>query len=411
MILGNYQTYIGVLATFLVLCLYNNTLGNFILHTILKVGEGFLDIIKSYVNKKKLIYDNQLYPKQDAIRKRLKECKNDHNRYDLNKLKEAEKRINYILNRAPLKIQQFVKDALTVKKNYLDRLPSTNGNDREELTFVALSSLIYIIVTMVVDCLDVIPEAFRAMFIVFIIIFSIPLYYLYYSLFFSNSGTPYNPFSSMKENNGFVVFINIFAVFFILIVSIKSHFIFCILCLLTIMMGIHDFYLQDHTKKADQKAINHKFVIEHSAYTILFALICSCIFFYLKTIGVKLDNDLAYIVVSSSRVARYLCVIMFTSNSLFLPLLFGYYLMRKDIKIVRNEIDGISADYSNKINLLCDELDEINNRIDNGDYGITKQQVTTKGKSYPSFIKKTPSVKQDALSTKPYIYRRGTRNK
>lgn len=57
------QTYIGVLATFLVLCLFNNDNGNFLYSIFVKIGESIIKILTDYILELKheinSIYENK----------------------------------------------------------------------------------------------------------------------------------------------------------------------------------------------------------------------------------------------------------------------------------------------------------------------------------------------------------------
>ena len=201
MILDDYQTYIGVLATFLVLCLYN-TLDNFILHTILKIGEGFVHLLNSDIFQIRETYNKIIFPKQDEIRKKLERLKKEKG---ITKTTEEEKALNKIINNAQFTIHEFTNAADGIDKGALDKQPTDNHSEyeKEELTFVALSSLFFIIITMVVDCIDFIPLTSRSMFLIFLLVLSTPLYCLFYSLFLN--GFEYiaskldNPFFNLKE--------------------------------------------------------------------------------------------------------------------------------------------------------------------------------------------------------------------
>lgn len=396
MILDDYQTYIGVLATFLVLCLYN-TLDNFILHTILKIGESFVDLLNSDIFQIRRETYNKIFPIQDEIRKKLEKLKKEKG---ITKITEEEKALNKIINDAQFSIHEFTNEADSIDKGALDKRPNTENKhseyEKEELTFVALSSLIFIIITMVIDCMNFIPLAYRSMFLIFILMFSFPFYCLFYSLFlfsFDEIASWLNhPFFNPKEKKvslrmmvGVAITILIWVLYSCII---NNELISLFLLPLIWTLGIYYLlYQQVYNMRIRGKQINHIFVIQHSLYIAVLASVCSLAIFWIKATNINFNSiypsdKSTFDLVCSQEVAKYSCVIMFTLNSFLMPLVCGYILMRREWKDVKNELNQIREKYSVEINRFLEDLNHISERIDEGGINVSIEEKVILEKSH-----------------------------
>lgn len=385
MILDDYQTYIGVLATFLVLCLYN-TLDNFILHTILKIGEGFVHLLNRDIDQIAKTYD-KIFPILVEIRQKLEQLKKEKGITRT----EEEKELNRIINDVQFTKYKFIDGAANIEKGLLDKRPKSDDTteyEKEELTYVALSSLFFIIISMVVDCMNFIPLACRSMFLIFILVFSLPLYCLFYSLFLNGfesiASKLDHPFFNPKEKKvslRMVVGIIItFIIWLLYSCVINKEFVSLLLLPLIWLTGIYYLlYQQVYNMRIKGKQINHIFVIKHSLYVTALALVCTLTIYSLKAVNFKLGlvfqiNNSALDLVCSQTVAKYSCVIMFTLNTFLLPLVFGYILMNQERNRIKNEINQIREECSIPNNELLESLNRIREHIDRESINISVEE-------------------------------------
>ena len=163
--LDNAQTYIGVLATFIVLCLFNDreknkeekdtNKSNFLLSILFKIGEEKLSLLKSQVKElQQDIYS--VFENKGGASYRISEL--------LNKVETNEVRNNLlgILKAVRVQGNLFFKEANIVISNLEEQ--EKQAQKREELTYVALLSLMLIIVVMLIDCITILPIGFSCKF-------------------------------------------------------------------------------------------------------------------------------------------------------------------------------------------------------------------------------------------------------
>lgn len=111
-ILGCAQTYVGVLATFIVLCLFiskSENQSNFIIYTILKVGEDFTNHLKIFINQ----VNSEVYTQcaNEVMNKELAEL---HALDD----KEKKKKLLAYTNKLNLLSSKITKNALSVSDEF-----------------------------------------------------------------------------------------------------------------------------------------------------------------------------------------------------------------------------------------------------------------------------------------------------
>lgn len=346
------------------------------------------------------VVENQrppFYSVQDEIRKKLERLKKEKG---FTKITEEEKALNRIINDAQFSIHEFTNEADNIDKGALDKQTNTENKhseyEKEELTFVALSSLIFIIITMVIDCMDFIPLAYRSMSLIFILMFSFPLYCLFYSLFlfsFDEIASWLNhPFFNPKEKKvslrmmvGVVITIIIWVLYSCII---NNELISLLLLPLIWTLGIYYLlYQQVYNMRIRGKQINHIFVIKHSLYIAGLASVCSLAIFCLKANNIIFDSiypsdKSTFDLVCSQEVAKYSCVIMFTFNSFLMPLACGYILMRREWKDVKIELNQIREKYSVEINRFHEDLNHISKLIDEGSINVSIEEKVLLGKSH-----------------------------
>ncbi len=171
------QTYIGVLATFLVLCLFNNDNGNFLYSIFVKIGESIIKILTDYILELKheinSIYEN----KKERKIERTSELQLKANIDDKKKLLENR-------NAARIQENKFFMEAIVIM-NRFD--PKKEIAQKEELTYIALFSLIVIIVSMLVDFIELISIETRSIYINILISVSMVYSFFLYRNFFKEN--------------------------------------------------------------------------------------------------------------------------------------------------------------------------------------------------------------------------------
>ncbi len=151
-ILGNAQTYMGVLATFIVLCLFiskkDEETSNFIMYLMLKIRGEIIMLIDDHT--KNLWQDIRTTHNFDKISDLI----NSHNC-------KLDKKMDLIdiQFKVDMQKQLFFRKA----ENYLKSFePESTVREKEELSYVALFTMLLIVMVMLIDCTSLISIGLRA---------------------------------------------------------------------------------------------------------------------------------------------------------------------------------------------------------------------------------------------------------
>ena len=342
--LDNSQTYIGVLATFIVLCLFNdsennkekdNSQSNFILSILFKIGEEKLSLLKNKVEElQQDIY--YVFENKGGISSRISELlkKVDSDNDTRNNLLG-------ILKAVRVQGNLFFKEANAVV-SYLEE-QEKKVQKKEELTYIALLSLILIIVVMFVDCITIFPKEFICKFTSLLILtssfYSSLLYKKYMKIDQDDIlvGKRYIAERFMKPSKKsmimgmFLTFIgwNIIALF------ISSKYFYIISLLFVMCLGIWKTKRKWMILCDKYNKYSRVFVLKHGIYIIIYSLICA---FFLELMSsfspilttgsdweTNLNNwNMNVEFLSNPTIVKYITLIFFTLNGLILPFLLGY---------------------------------------------------------------------------------------
>lgn len=370
-ILGDSQTYIGVLATFVVLCLFSlrrsgnrmegpkpsdsPTSGerdddnNFIYALIRQVGADSLCITKREIEKLKGLYgdcyDKKGIDGKTRLQSAIDRAKNDHPNSNFEQLlMKAQTRykssISKFSNGANEKMTEFEK--------------TQRMGLKDELTYVSLMSLIFIVVVMMVDSLSFLPVSWRALWMNLLIACSTPfLFYLYFR--FSRKPFSILPAREKRQKKWGRVKILFYAIFPICIWLLLSSFINVpafSLFLLPLVMGTFYFFSDRLVAQMEGgPEFNRSFILKMSAYFLIMAVaLCAPFilaqkwsFFYewglSKGLTKFFDNsNNAVRLLFSMKLAKHAVVTYFSLNVFILPLLLGYFYIQRMTKDLASDI-------------------------------------------------------------------------
>ena len=332
-ILGNSQTYIGLLATFIVLCLFISKSENFIIYTILKVRDENIKHLAAIV---------------EDIKAEIKA--NSENVINgwiiaLDNLTPANQS-NLLRNRrnTMMVTQQFIHRVSGITKEFAPEIES-----KEELPYIALMSLGLIITVMLVDCLNFLSIESRSLFINLLLCVScVFISVLYHKFFCDSKGDLYKDTQHKQKHSVRVLLVSLFLLFFGWIAC--APFInvawvgIIIIGLLQILIGYvikNKWIYQCHYFKGYSRSI----VLQHYVIFIIYVAAITGIMSYwthfLTFIGYNqqdIENWNKILTLMSSKVfCYYLCLFFFTINTVFGPMIAGYfYLQRKENLIIKN---------------------------------------------------------------------------
>lgn len=370
------QTYIGVLATFLVLCLFNNDNGNFLYSIFVKIGESIIKILTDYILELKheinSIYEN----KKERKIERTSELQLKANIDDKKKLLENR-------NAARIQENKFFMEAIVIM-NRFD--PKKEIAQKEELTYIALFSLIVIIVSMLVDFIELISIETRSIYINILISVSMVYSFFLYRNFFkenqrykdSNIKNEINPdFKKPVKKRVIIKAFSFFILWLFLSLFINTDWFSISLLPLILWVG----FLFTKNKWLDlcdkYNKYNRLFILKHSIYILIFSGFCAFLTkilisynwiytFFEQKEQIELLNDWnnSIVLLQNPFLAKYISVVFFTLNGFFLPLLFGYiYLIRKEHRII-DEIKAVQELYKSRVLKYEEEFKSIENKID-----------------------------------------------
>ena len=371
------QTYIGVLATFLVLCLFNNDNGNFLYSIFVKIGESIIKILTDYILELKheinSIYEN----KKERKIERTSELQLKANIDDKKKLLENR-------NAARIQENKFFMEAIVIM-NRFD--PKKEIAQKEELTYIALFLLIVIIVSMLVDFIELISIETRSIYINILISVSMVYSFFLYRNFFkenqrykdSNIKNEINPdrFKKPVKKRVIIKAFSFFILWLFLSLFINTDWFSISLLPLILWVG----FLFTKNKWLDlcdkYNKYNRLFILKHSIYILIFSGFCAFLTkilisynwiytFFEQKEQIELLNDWnnSIVLLQNPFLAKYISVVFFTLNGFFLPLLFGYiYLIRKEHRII-DEIKAVQELYKSRVLKYEEEFKSIENKID-----------------------------------------------
>lgn len=360
--LDNAQTYIGVLATFIVLCLFNKDNSNFLFSTLMQVGDDMLAMMKNHVLALKQDI-NSIYNNRNGITTRISNLLEKANEDDRKKMLQ-------IMNVIRMQENLFFKEATDILNSF--EREKKQVKDREELAYIALFSLILIIIVMLLDCLTIVSLEFRAMFSLFLIItgslYSIVLYRKYLQFkteedLFVNKEP--NPDSLLKPTKMILIEGMIFTFIGWNITSLFINLNWVSLILLPCVLGCGMWLTKRKwIQRCDKyNKYNRIFILKHGTYIIGYAFLCasllelmkssSLLYELSKTFGwTKFMNDWNATIelLCDETLIKYVVLLFFTLNGFVIPLWLGYLKWSRLVKSTTKELNKLQ--YNRKLKIL-----------------------------------------------------------
>lgn len=358
--LDNSQTYVGVLATFVVLCLFvarKNETSNFIIFTILKIAEESISHIDQHIDELKQKFSSVWDAKS----------KGDNNLKELVDSIEDVDTKNKLSNKAvDIKLVpfNFNAEAQTLANNYQ---PTEAFKNKEELPYISLYTLLTIILVMFLDCLCFIPLCVRCRIVNFMLISStIYTGVLYHKFLVDVSEGEQN--KTFDKPNRIIIVGGLFLTFVIwnmlslVVVSPLVNYL-----LLWVSLGVWGGLSKRKWIKLAHRfeKYNRRFVITHFVYIALFSISCAAFTYILNiSLDVTGDNGVYFKnwennikVFDSVDMAKYFSIAFFTLNSIALPLLMGYCFLYRREKNVLKRISNVQNTYTQLNDKLLREYD------------------------------------------------------
>lgn len=265
--------------------------------------------------------------------------------------------------------------------------PKKEIAQKEELTYIALFSLIVIIVSMLVDFIELISIETRSIYINILISVSMVYSFFLYRNFFkenqrykdSNIKNEINPdrFKKPVKKRVIIKAFSFFILWLFLSLFINTDWFSISLLPLILWVG----FLFTKNKWLDlcdkYNKYNRLFILKHSIYILIFSGFCAFLTkilisynwiytFFEQKEQIELLNDWnnSIVLLQNPFLAKYISVVFFTLNGFFLPLLFGYiYLIRKEHRII-DEIKAVQELYKSRVLKYEEEFKSIENKID-----------------------------------------------
>lgn len=352
-LLGNSQTYIGVLATFVVLCLFaarNNETSNFIIFTILKIAEESISHIDQHIEELKQGFSSVWDAKSqgDENLKKLVDSITD----PVTKAKLSEKAVDIKL--VPY---DFNDEARKLADNYQ---PNEVFKNKEELPYISLFTLLLIILVMFLDCLCMVPLDIRCRYVNFLFVLSTFYVIVFYHKFLNDKiddgKLANNKPKKLFILGGLFIAIAIWSSLSLVVISPIIDYL-----LLWVVLGLWLAFSKRRWIKLAHyfEKYNRRFVIKHFVYLVLFSIVCVVASSLFQMLIITAGLDEVYLnnwrentsMFYNVEFARYFAIAFFTLNSIALPLLSGYcflYMRERNILKRIGEIQQLYTDINEK---------------------------------------------------------------
>lgn len=375
-ILVTAQTYIGVLATFLVLCLFNSRSNNFLLATIIEMGYDILKVLREYASNLKSeirsVYENKDDKTNDRVGVLIEKA--------IRINKDLYKKLIRNRNTARFLENKFFNEAMSA----IDSYDPKAIRKKPELTYVALLTLAFIIVVMMVDVVELFSVEIRSLFINLLIgIGCVYSYFLYRNFFVLNYNVKANNRSRFENPNWILMVIGVFSSFllWLFVCSLMNDPVFACLCYpFVLAVGLRIVKSKWIAECDKFHRYNRTFVLKHCFYIVLFVLLCTTLikvmvsYSWLYELGVAVgfegklhDWNNAISLMMNACVAKYAALVFFTLNTFIIPLLIGYLYLKIQEKRIVSQIDSAYNKYKDKIQGYEDTFRSLEQEIEEKD--------------------------------------------
>ena len=377
-ILCGSQTYIGVLATFIVLCLFaqngeddRGDSNNFIFKTLLKLTDDIVVFLSNKVKELKAeirsIYDKSPGELQS----------ND----PVNTLiaKHPEKEMDIKRNRLQTSLIQF--KFATEAASKIDLIDFKPVKRQEELNYVALYTLFAIIMVMFVDCLDFVSLSYRRILINSMLALSteflIVLYHKYVSVIAHPLSDQVTESSdSVRHPVSWIMWLCMTAVlssWIIFIIPNSISVLFTLISFFAVLaVGIWIFkgkWIRSHHK---YNRYNRTFVISHFVYLATMSVIISLCLYYGEELLIlsraSQENISLWVrtinLFADPEYTRVLIILFFTLNGFVLPFIVGWLPLRFERYRTERKLRQLQTEYKQLVAKYDEEFRAIQRGIE-----------------------------------------------
>lgn len=338
------QTYLGVLATFLVLCLFiskSEKESNFIIYTILKVGEDFVGHLKTFVEGIKTEIRSQSSTEGSSAITGSLDVPFDKWSPEKKKRLLQNRRDNMMIT------QRFFHTATKISEEFN---PDTHLTNKEELPYIALICLCLIITALFVDCLGFIPTQTRCLFLNMLLVLSLFFIGVLYHKFFYDKNTKAEDINNIESTKRPSI---IFVVVGIIALQAIGLFIAPFICspgiAITVLIIIQALGMYSLKRRWIQQCHQHNrynrsMILNHYAIFIIYVLVMTFAIYFWKVIlpliGYSADHYKFWMdtlsLMESHAFCYYFALVFFTFNAVFGPTLAGFiYLKQKEKNVIR----------------------------------------------------------------------------
>ena len=390
-ILDNAQTYLGILATFVALCLFvtktryedkakddkndevqrddDEDRNNFIFCILLKISNDITHSLTDFVEELKRDVQS-IY-----VRKSKSRTYGDDFSTSIEKSAQKEELLSANRLRSSLVQYQFVTEATKIIG------PTDFGKIklREELSFVALFTLFLIISVFVLDCSDFIDIKIRCVFINLLLILSSGfLFILYHKYYYSGIRSirnfpeeKYDPEERLKHPKAYRMWLGMSIAFAVWLLAIVPY---ITSAALSIMWFIAITVLGAFLLKGKWVDINHRlnrytrlFVLSHFFKVAIISIILSLILIYGMEVVVGYICEDEYsnlakktvILLSDRVITKYFIIYFFTLNCFVLPFLIGWLPVKVVLFCIKYRLRRLQKEFQNIIKEYDDEFKRI----------------------------------------------------
>lgn len=278
----------------------------------------------------------------------------------------------------------FFKDATVITNRFEDK--EKQVREREELAYIALFSLMLIIIIMLLDCLTIVSIEFRTMFALLLImigsVYCVVLYkrYLQYEQEDNISSNKDANFDRFLKPAKWIMIKGMVLTF--LIWNLASLFInlnWVSLILLPCILGIGAWCTKNKwIHRCDKyNKYNRIFILKHGAYVIGYALLCTFILELMKSSSLLYDLSKTFgwtnfmddwnktiELLCDKTLIKYVSLLFFTLNGFITPLWLGYFKWSRLVKNTTRELNELQHNRKLKVLKFQADFQDIERRIE-----------------------------------------------
>ena len=295
----------------------------------------------------------------------MKENKENKSKYGIGKLVNKAFSISpdlagkLLRNRNTTRILEntFFNEAMEVRNLFV---PKTIIN-KPELSYIALLTLVLIIVVLLVDVMEIFSVDIRSLFVNCLIVtgsvYSILLYRNFFMKEHMDKDEEKLNQDRFQKPCKYKMVMGVFVSFLLWSLSclfINEPLIACLLFPLALLIGFFLTKKQRISVCDKYQKYDRTFVLKHSIYIVLFALSCTIIIYFMTSfstfynywIKIGFEENLkdwnnTMVMMHDVNKTKYIVVFFFTLNTFIVPLLVGYFYLKREEKNVALKMNEV----------------------------------------------------------------------